>query len=107
MIWCFRRGSAQVDIEVRRTGEPSVYELVIDYPDGSEAVVRFTDARRLLRHSLRVQQDLIRRGWTPSSPANRASRPRPAAPAAAAAGRRLWSRLHERVSARLAATFGL
>lgn len=107
MIWCFTRGSAQVDIEVRRSGEPAVYELVVDYPDGSETVVRFRDARKLLRHSLRVQKDLIRRGWTPSPPANRASRARPAAPAAVAVRRRLWSRLQERVSARLAATFGL
>jgi hypothetical protein len=105
MMWVFSRGSAQVDIEVRRGGEPSTYELVVDYPDGSERVVRFTDARKLLRQALRVQQDLIRRGWTPL-PADRASRRRRASPAPRTARRRLWSRIQQRLSARFAATFG-
>ncbi len=45
MIWSFSRGSAQVDIEVRRLGESAVFELVVDYPDGSEEVRHFSRSR--------------------------------------------------------------
>src|SRR5947207_10425108 len=65
MIWSFSRGSAQVDIEVRRVGEPAVFELVVDYPDGSEEVRRFTEPRKLVRQTLSLQRRLIRQGWVP------------------------------------------
>ena len=108
MIWSFTRGSAQVDIEVRRAGEPAVFELVIDYPDGSEDVRRFTQPRKLVRRTLNVQRRLIRQGWVPvgagarrlAVPPTRAGRARFAGP------RRLWFRLQKHVSERLAATFG-
>ena len=48
MIWFFRRGNLQVDIEVRRIADPDGFELVVDYPDGSEGVQRFTDPRKLV-----------------------------------------------------------
>ena len=104
MIWFFTRGSAQVDIEVRRGGAPSTFELVVDYPDGSEKIARFRDARKLVRHALRVQRRLIRRGWVPSAPQPRAGRVQAIPPPPR---RRLWSRLQQRVSARWAATIGL
>jgi len=110
MIWFFTRGSAQVDIEVRRGGDPAVFELVIDYPDGSEHVRRFTEARKLVRRALQVQQRLIRDGWTPCNPDMRRTIPaRTAAPRSriSRAPRRLWSRFQRHVRSRLAATFGL
>jgi hypothetical protein len=110
MIWFFTRGSEQVDIEVRRRGDPAVFELVVDYPDGSEELRRFTDSRKLVRRTLNLQQRLIRQGWVPSGPGVRRTALAPKPPAAAntpPAPRRLWSRLQKRVSARLAATFGL
>lgn len=107
MIWFFRRGSAQVDIEVRRVGE--TFELVVDYPDGSEDVERFTEPRKLVRRSLRLQRRLIREGWVPSGPDVHAAtlRRRDAAVPPVRAAQRLWTRLQKQVSARFAATFGL
>jgi hypothetical protein len=108
MIWSFTRGSAQVDIEVRRIGEPAVFELVVDYPDGSEEVTRFTEPRKLVRQTLNLQRRLIRQGWIPEGPDG--GRPIPRTAAASRTGfagpRRLWARFHKHVSARLAATFG-
>lgn len=103
MIWSFTRGSAQVDIEVRRAGEPAVFELVVDYPDGSEEVRRFTQPRKLVRRTLNVQRRLIRQGWIP---VGADVRPRAAVRRRFAGPRRLWSRLQKHVSERLAATFG-
>ena len=109
MIWFFTRGSAQVDIEVRRGREPGTFELVIDYPDGSETVMRFREGRKLLRHALKMQRRLIRRGWAPASPTERAvaRRARVSRPNPDRRRQRFWSRLQQRVSARWAATFGL
>jgi len=108
MIWSFTRGSAQVDIEVRRVGEPAVFELVVDYPDGSEEVRRFTEPRKLVRRTLNLQRRLIRQGWIPAGPDVRPPNTRPSTPPPQrfAGPRRLWSRLHKHVSERLAATFG-
>ena len=108
MIWSFTRGSAQVDIEVRRVGEPTIFELVVDYPDGSEEVRRFTQPRKLVRRTLNLQRRLIRQGWVPGGVDMRraGARPAPPAPGRFAAPRRLWSRLQKHVSERLAATFG-
>jgi hypothetical protein len=108
MIWSFTRGSAQVDIEVRRVGEPAVFELVVDYPDGSEEVRRFTQPRKLVRRTLNLQRRLIRQGWVPVGADLRRMDARPIPPAVSrfAGPRRLWSRLQKHVSERLAATFG-
>jgi hypothetical protein len=107
MIWFFTRGRAQVNIEVRRGAEPATFELVVDYPDGSERVARFSDARKLVRYALKVQRRFIRDGWIPSPPAERARPPLTELQAAAAPRPRLWSRVQRRLSARWAATFGL
>jgi hypothetical protein len=107
MIWSFTRGSAQVDIEVRRVGEPAVFELVIDYPDGSEEVRRFTQPRKLVRRTLNVQRRLIRQGWVPGGAGVRQLTAGPQRARSRFAGpRRLWARLQKHVSERLAATFG-
>jgi hypothetical protein len=108
MIWSFTRGSAQVDIEVRRVGEPAVFELVVDYPDGSEDVRRFTQPRKLVRHTLNLQRRLIRQGWIPAGPDMRPPKTAATTPPRTRFGgpRRLWSRFQKHVSARLAATFG-
>jgi hypothetical protein len=109
MIWFFSRGNLQIDIEVRQV-DTDAFELVIDYPDGTEGVERFRNPRRLVRRTLSVQHRLIRDGWVPSgpgmrfkaggAPAARMSVKRPAVP-------RLWAYFQRQVAARLAATFGL
>jgi hypothetical protein len=110
MIWFFTRGNLQVDIEVRRVGNAGAFELVIDYPDGSEGVERFTNPRKLVRRTLSLQQRLIREGWVPSEPGMRfrvAAAPARARPAKARHGvPRLWAYVQRQVRARLAATFG-
>jgi hypothetical protein len=110
MIWFFRRGNLQVDLEVRRIGDPDGFELVIDYPDGSEGVQRFTNPRKLVRRALSLQQQLIRDGWVPSGPGMRFRVDAAVAPPAARRRRalpRLLADVHRQVAARLAATFGL
>ena len=114
MIWFFTRDSAQVDIEVRRVPDAGLFELVIDYPDGSEGVERFRDPRKLVERTLAVQHRLIRNGWTPTGPGNhpRSHAARPAARSGRAAKRRLktvprvWAYVQRQVRERLAATFG-
>jgi hypothetical protein len=110
MIWFFRRGNLQVDIEVRRLGDGAVFELVVDYPDGAEGIERFTNPRKLVRRTLSLQQRLIREGWIPCGPGMR-FRINPTAAQAPAKKRRrvprLWAYVHRQVAARLAATFGL
>jgi len=110
MIWFFTRGSAQIDIEVRRIINPDGYELVVDYSDGSETTVIYTNPRKLVRRTLTLQRKLIRDGWVPSGPgmyglparlSKAPSRIRLKSPA------RLWAYVHRQVAARLAATFGL
>jgi hypothetical protein len=112
MMWFFTRGRAQVDIEVRRIVDAEGFELVVDYPDGSEGIERFTNPRKLVRRTLTLQRRLIRDGWVPSGPGTRfrlgdtpAGGPPAAKPLHGPA--RLWAYVHRRVTERLAATFGL
>ena len=108
MIWFFTRGSAQIDIEVRRISDPQGYELVIDYSDGSEGVERFTNPRRLVQRTLTLQRRLIRNGWVPSGPGMYGAPARLREQSRRRGGpARLWAYVHRQVSARLAATFGL
>ena len=111
MIWFFTRGDAQLDIEVRRTRSRDGFELVVDYPDGTESLERFTNARKLVKRTLSVQQRLIREGWTPCGPGMRygVSVPRPLRqpPKRRRPMPRLWAYVHRQVAVRLAATFGL
>lgn len=107
MIWSFIRAAAQVDIEVRRTRESPGYELVVDYPDGSERVERFTNARRLVERTLHLQQHLIDEGWRPARLAA-AGVPRCMVhPPRAARLPRALTRIRRLVIRRLAASFGL
>lgn len=110
MIWSFVRDAARIDIEVRRAPEGGGrYELIVDYPDGSEIVEHFRHAKRLVDRSLDVQASLMDQGWRPAQrrgvvlPAGargrrRRGRIRRMASAVAAAQTR-WAR-------RLAASFG-
>jgi hypothetical protein len=112
MIWFFTRGRAQVDIEVRRIADGDGFELVVDYPDGSEGIERFTNPSKLVRRTLRLQRRWIREGWVPSGPGMRfgaSNTPaRVAPPAKPLHGpARLWAYVHRQVTERLAATFGL
>src|SRR5262245_38894597 len=108
MIWFFTRGSAQIDIEVRRTIDPDGYELVVDYSDGSEGVERFTNPRRLVERTLTLQRDLIPVGWWPSGPGMYGVRAKVRPRARILRGpARLWAYVHRHVKARVAATFGL
>ena len=113
MIWFFTRDSAEVDIEVRRAPDPGLFELVIDYPDGSEGVERFRDPRKLVERTLAVQRRLIRNGWTPTGPGNHPLRqttrgtlgaPHPIVRTGKTP--RVWAYLQRQVRERLAATFG-
>jgi len=108
MLWTFTRGSARVNIEVRRAPESGSYELVVDYPDGREVVERFRNPRRLVNRMLNVQERLARNGWLPMgrgvpSPAPvrslPARNPAMALTTALLAAQRRWAR-------RLAACFG-
>ncbi|HET7217147.1 MAG TPA: hypothetical protein VFJ02_03835 [Vicinamibacterales bacterium] len=114
MIWFFTRGAAQIDVEVHRGPEPSVYTLAVTYPDGAERIERFENAARLVTRALTIQQRLIDEGWMPSSPATG----KPIAPrrrhgrtgfAATAArhARRTLTDAREKISRRVAAVFGL
>jgi hypothetical protein len=112
MIWFFTRGRAQVDIEVRRLIDGETFELIVDYPDGSEGIERFTDPGKLVKRTLSLQRRLIREGWAPSGPGMRFGVSDPPArvePAAKAphGPARLWAYVHRQVAERLAATFGL
>jgi hypothetical protein len=108
MIWFFTRGSAQIDIEVRRTIEPDGYELVVDYSDGSEGVERFINPRRLVERTLTLQRDLIQDGWMPSGPGMYGVRAKVRPTGRILRGpARLWAYLQRHVKARVAATFGL
>jgi hypothetical protein len=113
MIWFFTRDSAQVDIEVRRVPDAGLFELVIDYPDGSEGVERFRNPRKLVERTLAVQHRLIRNGWSPTGPGNH---PRAHAirtpvrtrqtPRRVKTVPRVWAYVQRQVRERLAATFG-
>jgi hypothetical protein len=113
MIWFFTRGSAQVDIEVRRVPDAELFELVIDYPDGSEGVERFRNPKKLVERTLAVQRRLIKSGWTPTSPGHH-PRTQVATPPKHIKSRRrtlravprVWAYVQKRVRERLAATFG-
>nr|ADC35818.1 hypothetical protein [uncultured bacterium 66] len=67
MIWFFTRGTLQVDIEVRQV-DVEAFELVIDYPNGTEGVERFTNPRKLVRRTLSVQHRLILMAGYPPGP---------------------------------------
>ena len=109
MIWSFNRAAAQVDIEVRRVYETPGYELVIDYPNGSETVERFSNPRRLVERTLDVQERLMRDGWIPCRPAPVAGTMRPPAPRPSGfkAIPHALTRIRKQVVRRFAASFGL
>jgi hypothetical protein len=114
MIWFFTRGSAQVDIEVRRVPDTGVFELVLDYPDGSEGIERFRDPRKLVARTLAVQRRLMREGWMPTGPGNHpralttgVNAARPRTPKRSTRVPRIWAYVQQQVRQRLAATFGL
>lgn len=114
MIWFFTRDSAQVDIEVRRVPDAGLFELVIDYPDGSEGVERFRNPRKLVERTLAVQHRLIRNGWSPTGPGNHprahVARTPPRTrhkPRRVKTVPRVWAYVQRQVRERLAATFGL
>ncbi len=108
MIWFFTRGTARIDVEVRKGTEPGAYTLVVTYPDGAERIEQFATAARLVTRALTIHQRLIDEGWMPTSPATgkpmipRRERRRHVRFAAAAARRDLAIVRHT-ISKRLAA----
>lgn len=76
-MWFFTRGAAQLDIEVRRVPHDGAFELIVDYPDGTETVERIADPRKLVDRTLKIQRRLIREGWSPTGPAGTGLRTRP------------------------------
>jgi hypothetical protein len=115
MLWFFTRDAAQVDIEVRRVPHSDAFDLIVDYPDGSESVERFHDARKLVKRTLSVQHQLIRDGWVPTSPGQSPRRAavqrvqgnRVARAKMRAVPRMVWTYVQRQVRQRIAATFGL
>jgi hypothetical protein len=104
MIWFLTRGRQQVDVEVRRAPDGEGYELVVDYPDGTERVERIRDPRGLIERTLRLQDQLIHQGFEPTSPmfpyASASARPK-------SRPRRLWLAFRASVRKRLAAVLHL
>jgi hypothetical protein len=113
MIWSFTRGPAQLDIEVRRVPHGGRYELIVDYPNGSERVERFLNPRKLVDRTLKLQRKLILDGWTPTGPAGTHLRTKSPPPGGRRRIRRirdiahLLAEVHHDVSRRLTAAFGL
>ena len=112
MIWFFTRGPAQLDIEVRRVPDGGAFELIVDYPDGTETVERITNPRKLVERTLKIQRRLIRNGWAPTGPAGTGLRQRARPPRR---GRlqhlrtiaRTLAHVQRDVTRRLTAAFGL
>ena len=105
MIWFLTRGREQVDVEVRRAPGGEGYELVIDYPDGTERVEHIHEPRKLVERTLRVQHQLIRQGFEPTSPMApyaSASSPKPGA-----RRRGLWLAFRASIKRRLAAALNI
>jgi hypothetical protein len=105
MIWFLTRGRQQVDVEVRRAPGGDGYELVVDYPDGTERVEHIRDPRKLVERTLRVQHQLIRQGFEPTSPMSpyaSASTPKPGA-----RRRGLWVAFRTSIKKRLAAALNI
>lgn len=103
MIWFLTRGQQQVDVEVRRAPDGEGYELVLDYPDGTERVEHIRDPRKLVERTLRVQHQLIRQGFEPTSPMfpyASASTPKPRRA-------KLWAAFRASIKKRLAAALNI
>lgn len=67
MIWFFHQGHAQIDLEVCRTGRPVGYQLVVTYPDGTEQLEEFRDAKALVERVVEVEDRLLAAGWRPGT----------------------------------------
>lgn len=111
MVWFFKRGAAQIDVEVHRHLQRGGYTLEVTFPDGTERIEHFDDPARLVTRTLAVQQRLIEDGWMPSSPLGGSTKPpqlrRRAAVRYVFTARRAVVRLHRTITRRLAAAFGL
>jgi hypothetical protein len=111
MIWYFTRENAHVDLEVHRLPDGAGYTFSVIQADGSERVEKFKDATRLVTRVLTVQQRLLDDGWAPASPGGGRRVVVQQTPAGrrryAVKARRMVVRLHQSVTRRLAAAFGL
>jgi hypothetical protein len=112
MLWCFTRGAAQIDVEVHRRAPDGRYTLEVTFPDGTERVENFDEPAKLVTRTLSVQQKLIEEGWMPTSPVSgRAVVPKRVPwtrrKRYAHLARRAVSQLHQSITRRLAAAFGL
>ena len=67
MIWFFERKTAKLLYEIRRQVDGDDYELVVTFPDGTQEVEYFQDARALIERSQRLQASLRADGWLPPS----------------------------------------
>ena len=65
MLWFFHRGDTRIDLEVRRNPDCTLYEIVINYPDGSEELTQVEEAKALIDCVLQLQSDLMSDGWKP------------------------------------------
>ena len=60
-----RRVPAPQFLKVACDQQDAGYRLAVSYPDGSQRVERFDDARSLLEGTTWLQDELIRDGWEP------------------------------------------
>jgi len=63
MIWFVRRERARLHYEIRQGSDEPGYELIVTYPDGSQRVERYPEARRAVERSCRLRSELIGEGW--------------------------------------------
>lgn len=69
MHWYFDRNGQRMRWEIRREAVGTGYELVLQPPDGPEAVERFDDPGALIERSLSLQESLLDDGWrSPQAP---------------------------------------
>ena len=64
-LFSTRRVTAPQFLKVHSDQLDVGYRLAVSYPDGSQRVERFDDARSLLEGTTRLHDELIRDGWEP------------------------------------------
>ena len=63
MIWFFERDTARLLYEIRRQADGDDFELVLTFPDGTQAVEKYQNPDQLVERSRDLQADLRAQGW--------------------------------------------
>ena len=67
MIWTFTKSGERLSCEIKRDVEAEEFEFLVNAPDGTVNVTRFTDATALIEHSTAYLEQLVRDGWQAST----------------------------------------